>query len=134
MYACAQNFINYLDSNNLRYNCRTDSDGDVIIDLPNKGLVAKCFFSGENGHYFSPYLVMERVPADKTVDVLFVCNELNCQYKWATFYIDGDNDVIVHDDAILDVESAASEALELLIRIFNIIDDAKPKIMKAIYA
>ncbi len=134
MYACAQNFINYLVSKNLNYSTHEDSRGDVVVDLPFKGKTAKCFFSGENGRYFSLYIVYERVPADKLVDILFVCNELNKNYKWATFYIDGDNDIIIHDDAILTPETADSEAIELILRMLNIADEAKPMIMKALYA
>lgn len=134
MLACAELFINYLKEKNYHFDVKQSNDGDIIVDFPNGGKNCRCFFSGTNGKYLSLYIVFERVPADKLADTLFVCNELNRDYKWATFYLDRDNDVVIHDDAILSVESAAAEAMELLIRLFNIADEAKPKIMRAIYA
>ncbi len=134
MNTCAELFVNYLKSKEYNYGVHEAASGDVCVDFPYQGKVAKCIFSGDDGHYFSLYILFENVPADKLVDLLFVCNELNTQYKWATFYIDSDNDLMIHDDAILSVESAASEAMELLVRLLDIADTAKPKIMKALYA
>ena len=45
-----------------------------------------------------------------------------------------DNDLVMHDDAIVDVDSAAEECFELLVRMLKISEDIKPRIMKAIYA
>ncbi len=134
MAICAENFTALLDSKGLQYQSYLDKDGDTVVDFPYHGKVTKCFFSGEEGRYFSLYLVYEKVPEEKFADVLFVCNELNAQYKWATFYVDRDSDLVIHDDALLSEESAAEEAFELLVRIIKITDDVKPQIMKAIYA
>lgn len=131
---CAELFERFLKEQNLSCNSGTDSDGDSVIEFPYQGKVAKIFFTGDNGTYLSTYLVYEKVPEEKLADVIFVCNELNCQYKWVTFYVDKDNDIILHDDAILSVENAAEEAFELLLRMIKISDDVKPKIMRAIYA
>lgn len=131
---CAEKLVNYLKSKNLNFECGTDKDGDSVVEFPYQGKVAKMFFCGEEGKYLSIYLVYERVPEDKLADVIFTCNELNCRYKWVTFYVDKDNDVVFHDDAILSVDDADEEAFELLVRILKIGDDVKPVIMKAIYA
>ena len=131
---CAQAFVDLLESKGLNFQSGTASDGDSIVDFPYQGKVTKMIFSGENGCYLSNYLVFERVPDDKLADVIFVCNDLNCQYKWITFYVDKDNDVVLHDDAILSAENASEEAFELLIRMVQIGEEAKPMIMKAIYA
>ena len=134
MNTCAELFTKFLDSKDFHYATNIDSDGDSVVDFPYQGKVFKCFFSGDEGSYFSLYLVYERVPDDKVADAIFVCNELNTRFKWATFYVDGDKDLMIHDDAILSVENAADEAFELLARIINISNDAKPSIMKALYA
>ena len=131
---CAQRFVDLLDSKKLNYRTAIDSDGDFVVEFPYSGKVTKMFFSGNEGSYLSLYLVYERVPADKVADVIFTCNELNSQYKWVTFYVDDDNDVVLHLDAILSPATAAEEAFELLVRTLNIGDEAKPIIMKAIYA
>ena len=134
MSVCAELFINELKAKNLNFETGADKDGDTVVSFPYKGKTARIFFSGKEGQYLSIYVVYERVPEDKVPDAIFACNELNCQYKWVTFYVDKDNDVILHDDAILSVSDAAEEAFELLVRILKIAEDIKPVIMRAIYA
>ncbi len=125
-------FKEFLDSKGLNYASRIDSDGDGVVDLPYDGKVVKCFFSGDK--YLSIYIVFERVPEEKLADVIFLCNDLNSKYKWVTFYVDKDGDVVIHDDALISVETAAEEAFELVIRMLDITKDCKPAIMKCIYA
>ena len=134
MKPCAEMFIEFLKAKNMNFQSGTDSDGDTVVEFPYDGKVTKLFFCGEQGEYLSMYLVYEHVPDDKLADVIFACNELNNNFKWVTYYVDRDNDVICHDDAILTVENAADEAFELLVRLLQITDKAKPTIMKAIYA
>jgi len=131
---CAQRFTDFLDSKKLKYSSGVDRDGDFVVEFPYSGKITKMFFTGNEGSYLSMYMVYERVPADKVADVIFTCNELNAQYKWVTFYVDKDNDVVLHDDAILSLSNAADEAFELLLRMVKIADDVKPQIMRSIYA
>ena len=131
---CADLFKRVLDQKEFTYDSGVDSDGDDYVNFPYKGKTARCFFSGENGKYFSAYLVYERVPDDKFAAALLACNALNVRFKWVTFYIDKDNDIMLHLDAILSPDNAGDEALELLVRMISIGDDAKPTIMKALYA
>ena len=131
---CAQRFVDLLDSKKLNYRTAIDSDGDFVVEFPYSGKVTKIYFTGNEGSYLSMYLIYERVPAEKVADVIFTCNELNSRYKWVTFYVDKDNDVVLHDDAILSISNAAEEAFELLLRMIKIADDVKPQIMRAIYA
>ena len=131
---CAELLVNNLKEKNLNFQSGTDKDGDSVVEFPYQGKVTKMFFSGDDGKYLSMYMVYEHVPEDKLADVIFACNELNCQYKWVTFYVDKDNDVVLHDDALLSVDSASEEAFELLVRLVKIGEDIKPVIMKAIYA
>ena len=131
---CAEKFVENLKSKELNFSSGTNKNGDSVVEFPYKGKVAKMFFSGDDGQYFSLYVVYERVPEEKVSSAIFACNELNCRYKWVTFYVDSDNDVVLHDDAILSAESAAEEAFELLVRVLKIGDEVKPEIMRAIYA
>ena len=131
---CAELFKSFIEAKGLACSTGADDDGDSVIEFPYKGKTAKMFFCGDEGHYLSIYVVYEEVPKDKTVDTIIACNALNVQYKWVTFYVDDDNDVVLHLDAILSPATAAEEAFELLVRTLNIGDEAKPIIMKAIYA
>ena len=125
-------FKEFLDSKGFNYASHIDNDGDGVVDFPYDGKVVKCFFSGDK--YLSLYIVFERVPEDKLADVIFLCNDLNSRYKWVTFYVDKDGDGIIHDDAVISVETAADEAFELIIRMLDITKDTKAEIMKCIYA
>ncbi|MBQ9736705.1 MAG: YbjN domain-containing protein [Clostridia bacterium] len=134
MLACAELFTKFLESKGLNFNVREDSDGDVFVMFPYDGKITRCIFSGEEGKYLSLYLVYENVPEDKMADAIFLANELNTKWKWVKFYVDGDRDLMLQDDAILSVDTAADEAFELLLRMLNIGKDSKPSIMKALYA
>ena len=133
MLVCAELFVNLLKSKNLNFSSSNTNDGGVVVDLPYQGKNVRCFFSGENGTYFSIYLLYENVPEDRVADLIFIANELNTKYKWVTFFVDKDRDLMIHDDAILAVENAAEEAFELVLRTINISSEAKPIIMKGIY-
>ena len=134
MLLCAERFIQNLKEKNLNYAAGDTERGDTVVDFPYQGKVTKCIFSGECGEYFSMYLVYERIPQEKVIDLILLCNELNAEYKWVTYYVDKDNDLVMHDDAIVSPDSAAEECFELLIRMLKISEDLKPRIMKAIYA
>ncbi len=131
---CAEKFIQTLESKGMNYTHHVLEGGEVLVNFPYEGKVARLVFAGEDGHYFSLYLILERVPEEKTADIIYACNELNSKYKWVTFYLDDDNDLTLHDDAILVPESAVDEVFELLLRMLNVADDVKPTLMKAIYA
>lgn len=133
MTACAELFKENLESKGLHYVARVDSDGDDVIIFPYKGREVRMFFYGEEGSYLSLYMVYENVPEDRITDAVFLCNEINTEYKWVTFYLDKDRDIIVHDDAILTTDNAADEAFELLVRLIQISDGAKNRVMKMIF-
>ncbi len=133
MLLCAELFTKLLDSQGLVYDLK-EEENDVFVGFPYQGKMVRCIFSGENGKYFSIYLLYESVPDEKLADVIFLCNELNAKFKWFTFFVDRDKDLMLHDDAILSVESASEEAFELLIRMLKMGDDVKPIVMKTIYA
>ena len=61
------------------------------------------------------------------------CNELNNHYRWVTFYIDDDADVITQIDSYVDEENCGSVCLSLVRRMVNIIDETYPDIMRTIW-
>ena len=135
MKICAEKFINLLKERELHFSTRVDEeDGAVLVDFPYDGKVAKILFNGETGEYASFYLQYESVSAEKRLATIEACNEQNCRFKWVTFYVDKDNDLMLHLDALLSAEDAADEAFEMLVRMINIGKEAKNDLMKAIYA
>ena len=131
---CASLFAKFLESKDLNFDAKELENGRAVVNFPYNGKIARIFFSGDNGTYMSMYLVFESVPAEKTADMLVLCNELNNTYKWVKFYLDDDNSLILQDDAILSVDNAADEVFELMLRMFDIGKECKNQIMKAIYA
>ena len=134
MADCAKLFVTFLDSKEFKYAARVADDGDVVIDFPYDGKVTTCIFSGDDHEYLSIYTIFERIPDNKRTDLILVCNDLNSQYKWVTFYVDNDNDLVLHSDARLSLRDADEEAFEILVRSLKISEDVKPVIMRAIYA
>ena len=134
MNVCAGNFINYLKERDFTFNVKEKEGTDTTVTFPYQGKMTSFAFTGDDGCYVSIHTVYENVPEEKFADLLIVCNELNTEYRWLKFYVDTDNDLMVEDDAILEPETAADECFELLVRRINILDDVKPRIMRAIYA
>lgn len=134
MKTCAQKFKQYLESKDYKFTLYADDEDNAVIGFPYSGREAKCFFTGDDGEYLSIYMVYESVPEAKYANALIACNEVNCKYKWVTAYLDEDRDILLHLDALLTPETAAAEAMEMLVRLIKISDDVKPVLMKAIYA
>ena len=133
MYTCAELFIQSLQEKDLRFECKESPDADVIVRLDYDNKITNFIFSGDDGKYVSMYTQFESVPAEKVINVLFECNKLNSTYRWLKFYVDGNNDIMVEDDAILSPENAAEECFELLLRRISILNDVKPALMCAIF-
>ncbi len=134
MNICAESFVENLKSKNLEFNVKEFSNGDVGVKFPYKGKETTCVFADDDGHYLSLYMIYERISEDKFAEALVACNDLNRQYKWVSYYIDDDNDIVIKNNAILTPETAGEVAFELLVRMITIADEAKPTLMKAIYA
>ena len=134
MNTCCERFSALLKERELNFQVRELDNDETVISFPYKGKVTECFFGGKEGQYFSLYTVLERVPEEKFMDVVLLCNKLNAQYKWVTYYVDKDKDILAHSDAILSMESAADEAFEILVRCLQVTEEIKPELMRAIYA
>lgn len=71
---------------------------------------------------------------DKTDKGIEVCNEMNKKYRWVKFYLDNDNDVCVSTDSYICEANAGSVCLNLVRRMINIVDEAYPSFMRALWA
>lgn len=92
---------------------------NVIFDEDGDGLVAlRCWSFGN-------------VPSSKRSNVLEACNDLNTQYRWVKFYIDGDGDIAVGLDAVIDIATVGAECVQLVNRMVDIYDKGYPVLMKA---
>lgn len=134
MLLCAQKFIDKLKADEISPDVSTAKDGAILVDIKHQSKDVRCIFRGDDGEYFTVLFVYERIPAEKKNDVIVACNDVNAQYKWVKAYVDSDNDLVYQLDAKLSPETAADEALEMVLRMVHIADEIKPQVMKAIYA
>ncbi|MBE6915738.1 MAG: YbjN domain-containing protein [Ruminococcaceae bacterium] len=134
MLLCAEKFIDRLKEDGMVPDVSTAKDGAILVDMKHQGKEVRCIFRGDEGEYFTIFFVYESIPAEKKNDMIVACNDINAQYKWVKAYVDSDNDLIYQVDAKLSPDTAAEEALEMVLRTVHITDEIKPRVMKAIYA
>lgn len=134
MNTCAELFIKNLESKNLNYDVQELPDDETMVLFPYEGRSTHMVFAGTEGEHVQLITVIEGVTEEKYVDVVLACNLLNSKFRYVKFIVDKDNDVVALSDAILDPDSADEESFELLIRTLQIIKEAKPDLMRAIYS
>ena len=74
-----------------------------------------------------------KFPEDKMLNGLVASNELNKQYRFVRFCVDKDNDLNCEADIDLTENSCGELILKLVRRMVNIVDDAYPVAMKALW-
>jgi len=77
---------------------------------------------------------LAKLPIDRQFEVLSALNELNREYRFVRFYTDQEDYVTVQIDRIIAVNETADPVMEMIARILRIIDEAYPRIMKAIWS
>ena len=87
---------------------------------------------GETMHFGTG--VMAHVPENKTEQALRAINAANVNYRWLTFFLDKDNDIVSSGDQVLAPNVVGDTCYELLNRTLNICDEAYTSFMKAIWA
>lgn len=73
-----------------------------------------------------------KFPAEKTELMYEVCSQMNRQYRWVKFYVD-ENTITCQDDAMIQLETAGNECLNLVERMLLICDRVYPELMKAVW-
>ncbi len=131
-------FIRALEKNDLRYQHEeaTEKHAEYV----------RVGFTGKHGQTFSFIFFFEekymnvkcfsicKVPTEKLMDFYVKINEINKQYRWVKFYLDGDNELTLACDAILSEETAGEETLEIMRRCLNIMNEVYPEFMKALWS
>ncbi len=87
---------------------------------------------GETLHFGTG--VIAHVPENKTDVALAAINAANVNYRWLTFFLDKDNDIVASGDAIVVPDVVGANCHELLNRTLSITDEAYTSFMKAIWA
>ena len=87
---------------------------------------------GETLHFGTG--VIAHVPENKTDVALAAINAANVNYRWLTFFLDKDNDIVSSGDQVLAPNVVGDTCYELLNRTLSICDEAYVSFMKAIWA
>ena len=87
---------------------------------------------GETMHYQTG--VIAHVPENKADTALQAINAANVNYRWLTFFLDNDSDIVASGDQVLAPNVVGDTCFELLNRTLSICDEAYVSFMKAIWA
>ncbi len=130
--AAGKLFCAKLESKNLKYTVLED-DYSVIrlgFSLDNTDTDVYFFFGKKCEDMHILCRLNLKIPESKFEKMYKVCNNLNMRFRWLKFFVNEEKRVIqVEDDAVIQVESAADEAFELMVRTNSIIDDVFPEIL-----
>lgn len=141
MLASVENFINTLEEKKIKFS-HYPPQGERTTE------VVKIDYSGKHGNdlsftfFFDPtgdtvnvkMFSICKVGEEKLMNMYVTLNEINYEYRWIKMYMDNDNEVTASGDAIINPETAGEECFEILLRYLSILDDAYPRIMKALWA
>lgn len=137
--AAAKLFTSFIESEGLKFDvCNPDEEGNVVhlgysLDNTHVDIYVDFGEDNEDCHFYATNFVT--IPEDKRGIVYKLANELNNKYRFVKFTWDEeDGSLDCKADAVIQLDSCAEEAFELVIRTTQIIDDAYPTIMKALWA
>ena len=107
----------------------------VGMSLDNTRIDIYLFFEEDNHDVHIVGRNFIKVPEDKLEKMYKVVNQQNKTYRWMKFTVNEDKgEVEVEDDAIIQLDTCGDEAFELIARMSNIVDEAYPDLMKALWA
>lgn len=152
-----QNFLNFLSRKGIQ--CETVKE--MSENNLNQIIAIKIFYTGQHmpeinmRFSFAPFVpnaaslkeiakcdlfpVFIRTVISRTYDeniesIYAICSKLNSQYRWVSFYVDSDNDILASASTFLGSEEVYEGSHDLILKMFNIVDRAYPEIMKALWS
>ena len=132
-------FINELEEHELTYEpVRVLEDGDEMVQLgaklDNTFVQLIIHFDADEDAVAIRCFDLVRVSEEQYPKALMSCNALNDRMRWVKFCIDKERNVQAEVDAVIDDTNAGKVAMNLVLRMASIIDDAYPVINKAIWS
>lgn len=131
-----ERFMAVLDKQKMNY-VRSEAKILHIVPDPFKNMgyteIDVCFdvdYSGDVQLYI-PYL--GKFAEDRQTVGMATCNALNEKYRWVNFYLNSESQGCARCDFVLHGKDAGEECLELLMRMLQIVDEAYPDLMNALY-
>ena len=135
--ASARVFSDYLTEKGIKWRESDGGDTDCIRLLyggDNKDDInLACFFDDDEETMAIRCFEIGKVPKNKMDAMLVALNEVNGRYKWVRFYVDKDNDIIACLDTEITVETAGIVGRRCVSICVQIINEAYPTLMKALW-
>ncbi len=78
-------------------------------------------------------LNLSKVPIDRKYEVFSALNRMNAVYRWIRFFVDDEESIVAQVDHILIPDESADVVMELIVRINQVVNEAFPEIMKAVW-
>lgn len=132
--------IRYFDRHNLKYkdDIHTAKSGKDVVTVNFGGdhmdtISLKVFVDDDNIAIYV-WSICKASSAGKIAALLPILNSLNHEYRWYRFYLDNDDEVAAQIDATITTDTVGPVARELLMRGAQIVDEAYPKMMKALWS
>ena len=130
-----QLFLDYMDSNGIRYSDRDEYCVRVTYEGENLKSIPIYVFFDKDGDPIIQMKCWEILNfKNNEAKAYVVCNELNAKYRWIRFYLDNDADIVTDCDAYIDEDTCGEECMKLVRRMVNITDEAYPVLAKALWA
>lgn len=128
----------YFQSEGLKFEFDGDEQEVIRISFNADNLESiriSLFFDKEDKNVAVRCFNLAKVEEARKSKVYEACSKLNDDYRWAKFCIDEqDNTVTAAVDAVIRMDVAGEICHELVMRMVNIVDEAYPVLMKAMWA
>ena len=127
-YTATQDFINYLESKNIKYTYIGMQDEKELLTISYtldnfENLTLMCIFNNDSEEVSLRMWEIVTTTAAKT-RVLFVLNTLNADYKFVKFvYDESDSTVQAELDMYIDGEHCGRSIYDAMLCIFRIVDE-----------
>ena len=128
----------FMDGKGMHY--RATGDGKALFvgigDMDNSPDIDILIVFGDDDKHVQMRLTdMCKFPEGKMGNMFKTCSDVNARFRWIKFYVNRERvSITAETDAVISPETAGSEVFELIMRMANIVDEAYPTFMKAVWS
>ncbi len=128
-------FTRYLDMKDIRYSEPNDNVVRIAYSGDNLKTIPVFVFIDEDGEPIFQFKCWDIANfKGKEAKGIMACNDLNNEYRWVSFSLDKDADIIASIDAFVTEDSCGEIGLALVRKVVNIVDDAYPTFAKSMWS
>lgn len=138
MYKAIEQIKREFENKGIKYAFDEQEDSQIIragIPIENGPRIMVLFIARDDDNDIAVRVfgLISQVKEPQKKELLDALNICNSKFRFYKFYIDADNDVNVEYDFLTEANNIGPMALEALVRISSILDEAYPIMMKALY-